>query len=97
VVVAGGVPREQITEIRRAFRDTLRRALGKTEMVSILRERGLTSPLIAEMAEFIAQAKRPVCPGHGKVPRVLATWLVKFARGDNSVAALAQGDEYDDE
>lgn len=88
-----GMPRDQITEVRRAFRDVLRPALPKQEMIRILEDRGKTCPPVAEIARFIAEAKRPICPGHGKVPRVLATWLLRLRRGDATIDGFEDADD----
>lgn len=64
-----GMPREHITELRRAFRDVLRTPLPRKEAVAILRERGATCPPVMELAEFIAASKRGITPGLGRLPR----------------------------
>lgn len=84
-----GMPREHITELRRAFRDVLRPVMRRDEMLRTLEDRARNCPPIAELAAFIAAAKRPICAGHGKPPRVLATWLHSLRRGKTSFAALA--------
>lgn len=65
-----GMDRAEITEVRRAFRDVFRKSLPKAEMLAILEERGRAWPAVAEMAEFVRAAKRPVCPGRDKPPRL---------------------------
>jgi UDP-N-acetylglucosamine acyltransferase len=55
-----GVPREHITLLREAYRDTFRRGLPKAECIAILRERAAACPLAGEMAEFLESAKRPI-------------------------------------
>lgn len=57
-----GVPRDQITVLRRAFREVLRENLPRAEAVERLREMGNESPLVMEVAEFVAAGKRPTCP-----------------------------------
>lgn len=64
-----GMPREHITELRRAFRDCLRNPMPREEAIGILRERGQTCPPIMEIADFIAASKRGITPGMGKRPR----------------------------
>jgi UDP-N-acetylglucosamine acyltransferase len=56
-----GMPREQITAIRAAFRDVFRPILTRPEMVEILEERGRECPPVAEMAEFVRTTKRGIC------------------------------------
>jgi UDP-N-acetylglucosamine acyltransferase len=92
-----GMPRDQITELRRVFRDVFRPALGKTEMLAILKDRGATCPPIAELAAFVESAKRPICPGHGKIPRMMATWLLRLRRGEISLEGLTDEDDDSDE
>lgn len=64
-----GMPREHITELRRAFRDLLRKPMPRAEVIAELNARGRDCPPIAEMARFIAASKRGICPGMGKPPR----------------------------
>jgi UDP-N-acetylglucosamine acyltransferase len=59
-----GVPREHVTRVRAAYREVLRqRGMGRAEMVEVLTERGRDCPPVAELARFIAESKRPICPG----------------------------------
>ncbi len=62
----GGMPREQITELRRAFRDLLRDPMPRARVISEMTERGRSCEPVAEMARFIAASKRGICPGMGK-------------------------------
>lgn len=64
-----GMPRDQITTLRGAFRDVLRRNMPRAEAVAILRERGATCPPVAELAEFIAASTRGITPGFDKPAR----------------------------
>jgi UDP-N-acetylglucosamine acyltransferase len=66
-----GVPREQITALRRAFSDLLYTPMPREQLVSQLRERGGDGacPPMMEMAEFIAGSKRGITPGFGKPAR----------------------------
>lgn len=83
-----GVPREQITELRRAFRDLLRNPMPRSEIVAALRERSAASPLLAEMADFIAATKRGITPGMGKPPRGAARLrAADAASGENDDSA----------
>ncbi|MEQ8769855.1 MAG: acyl-ACP--UDP-N-acetylglucosamine O-acyltransferase [Phycisphaerales bacterium] len=65
-----GFDRSEITAVRGAFRDVFRRSLTKPEMLEILDERAARSDAIGEMAEFVRTAKRPICPGRDKPPRL---------------------------
>jgi len=64
-----GMPREHITELRKAFRDVLRNPMPREQAIAMLRERGQNCPPVAELAEFVASTKRGVTPGMGKPPR----------------------------
>lgn len=61
-----GMPREHITELRKAFRDLLRTPQPRAAVIAELTRRGESCPPIAEMARFIAASKRGICPGMGK-------------------------------
>ncbi len=64
-----GMPREQITELRRAFRDVLRTPMPRKDAIAILRERGASCGPVNELADFIEASKRGICPGMGKPAR----------------------------
>ena len=65
-----GMARDEITAVREAFRKCFRTTLPKDELIGTLDELGTRSPAVAEMAEFVRTAKRPICPGRGKPPRL---------------------------
>jgi len=77
-----GISRDEITEVRRAFRDCFRRPVPQAEMQAMLDERSAGSPAVGEMADFIRHTKRGICPGMGRPPRVLTTWLQRRRRGE---------------
>jgi UDP-N-acetylglucosamine acyltransferase len=56
----GGIPRDQITTVREAYRLAFRSGVTKPEMLAILRDLGRGCPPVAEMAEFVATATRPI-------------------------------------
>jgi UDP-N-acetylglucosamine acyltransferase len=64
-----GMPREHITELRKAFRDLLRTPTPRSQVIAELERRGQSCPPLAEMARFIAASKRGICPGMGKPAR----------------------------
>lgn len=64
-----GMPREHITELRRAFRDLLRSPMPRSQVIAEMTARGVNCPPVAEMARFIEASKRGICPGMGKPPR----------------------------
>jgi hypothetical protein len=86
-----GMPREHITELRRAFRDAFRPVIRKDEMIRMLEDRGRECPPVLELAKFVAEAKRPICAGHGKVPRELTAWLHGLRRGKSSFDGTGDG------
>lgn len=63
-----GVPREEITMLRRAFREAFRVRLPRSEQNAILAELGKQSAHVRELAEFCAASKRglvAVSANHG--------------------------------
>ncbi len=64
-----GVPRDEITAVRSAFRRVFRQLIPRAEMIQILDELGRESALVREQAEFVRTAKRAIAlpPGRGKV------------------------------
>lgn len=76
-----GFSREHITELRRAFRDVLRRPMPREQAIAVLRERGAACPPVMELAEFVATSKRGITPGMGKPPRDMVAWLHARERG----------------
>lgn len=56
-----GFSSETITAIRAAFREVLRKNLPRKEMISELEARADGYPEIAEIAEFVRTARRPIC------------------------------------
>ncbi len=60
------MPREHITELRRAFRDLFRLTLPKSELVELLSERGRHCPPVAELATFVADSTRPIMSGRAR-------------------------------
>lgn len=83
-----GFSREHITELRRAFRDVLRRPMPREQAIAILRERGATCPPVMEIADFIAASKRGITPGMGKPPRDMVAWLHARERGEQLPALM---------
>jgi UDP-N-acetylglucosamine acyltransferase len=59
-----GIPRNQITLLREAYRKTFRAGVQKGEMVEILRSMGEACPPALDMAKFIEEAKRPIAKHH---------------------------------
>lgn len=64
-----GMDPKEIDAVRRAFRELLRGAASRKELVEELRRRGREAPALAEMADFIEGPKRGVCPA-GRAPRM---------------------------
>ncbi|MBX3322784.1 MAG: acyl-ACP--UDP-N-acetylglucosamine O-acyltransferase [Phycisphaeraceae bacterium] len=68
-----GMSVDEITATRRAFRAVFRRVVSRTEMLATLDALAASSPAVAEIAEFVRTAKRPICGGPGKPSRRNAT------------------------
>lgn len=58
-----GVSHDDIDAVRQAYRRAFRRRLPRAETVAVLKELSASSPLVAEMAAFIAEATRGFCSG----------------------------------
>jgi UDP-N-acetylglucosamine acyltransferase len=58
-----GIAREHITAVRDAYWHVLRKRMPRSEIVKELQARAADCPLVGEMAEFVATAKRPVARG----------------------------------
>lgn len=56
-----GIPRDDISKLRTAFREAFRRAMPRQEIVACLEEHGRGCSLAKEMADFVRTAKRAVC------------------------------------
>lgn len=70
-----GIPREHITKVRWAFVKIFRATLPKPEMLAMLDEMAVDCPPIAEMAQFVREAKKPICAGLGRPSRdLIALW-----------------------
>lgn len=61
-----GIARDEITMLREAYRASFRVRQTKPEMLAALEARRTRSPLIAELADFVRTAKRPLCT-HGQL------------------------------
>jgi hypothetical protein len=55
--------------------------MHRSEQVQRLEELGRDCPPVLEMAQFVREAKRAICPGPGRPPRLLTTWLHYRRRG----------------
>lgn len=64
-----GMERADITALKTAFRELLRRPMPRKDLIAELRVRGVASGPVSELAEFIAASQRGICPGFGKPPR----------------------------
>jgi UDP-N-acetylglucosamine acyltransferase len=58
-----GVPRDQITMVRKAFRRIFRVSMPRKEMIAELTSMGRECSLVAEMAAFVASGKRSIARG----------------------------------
>ncbi|QQS09710.1 MAG: acyl-ACP--UDP-N-acetylglucosamine O-acyltransferase [Phycisphaerales bacterium] len=55
-----GIPRDDISALRAAFRDAFQVRLPKQEMIAILRDQAAGCSLVGELADFIETSKKPV-------------------------------------
>ncbi len=89
-----GMPREHITLLDEAFRKAFRPGnLSRAEMIEKLLQIGAGCPPVVEMAEFVRQSKRGICPGPGRPPRLFAPILHRLRRGQDAAAIPVEGDE----
>jgi UDP-N-acetylglucosamine acyltransferase len=88
-----GFNRDDITLVRRAFREVLRvPTLTKQEMVEKLETLGRDSAPVREMAAFIAEPnRRAICPGPARPPRLFTTFLHLGRRGKSDLQASILG------
>lgn len=61
-----GMPREEIEAVRYAYKTVLRKNPPLPMMKEMLRELGTRSVSVKRIADFIADAKRPICPVGGR-------------------------------
>ena len=64
-----GMDRGDITALKTAFRELLRKPMPRKDLIVELRRRGEASLPVSELAEFVAASQRGICPGFGKPPR----------------------------
>lgn len=90
-----GIDRAEISAVRKAFRECFRAPIPTAEMLEVLDEAAAGSACVGEIAAFVRQTKRGICPGMGKPPRVFGTFLQRQRRGVATAADLepARGDE----
>lgn len=89
-----GFPRDHITMIDEAFRKVFRPgSLSRAEMIAKLEELGPDCPPLVEMAQFVRESKRGICPGPGRPPRLFAPLLHKLRRGQDTSSLSAQAGE----
>lgn len=82
-----GMAREHITELRRAFREALRRPMPRQAALDLLRARAEGCPPIAELVGFIERSRRGIVPGLGKPPRTLHA----YSRGESEEESAVEG------
>lgn len=90
-----GIPRDHITRVDEAFRTVFRSgAISKAEMVERLNALGADCPPVQELAAFVASSQRAICPGPGRPPRLLASW-VKLSRRGHGQSLGATPDDWE--
>lgn len=70
-----GIPSLQISATRRAFREILRPVLSREEQLARLDELAAGCPPLADIAEFIRTAKRPVAHTELRPPGAFRAWM----------------------
>ncbi|MBL8964022.1 MAG: acyl-ACP--UDP-N-acetylglucosamine O-acyltransferase [Phycisphaeraceae bacterium] len=91
-----GFPRDHITAIDEAFRKAFRPGnLSRAQMLEILDTLGAGCPPVEEMAEFVRQSKRGICPGSGRPPRLFAPLLHRIRRG-RGIEPVAEAPDHQD-
>lgn len=81
-----GVPRGEIDAARYAYRKAFRSGVGKQEMVQILTELAKSSPVVAQIARFVADANRPIVPGDGRPRPAQVAWLFRWIKKERPEA-----------
>lgn len=84
-----GVPRDQITMLRTAYREVIRIKKTKEDIVDGLARIGGDNPLIAEIIEFYKTSRRTICPSAALPPRQFRAWM----RHAKDMADEVEGDE----
>lgn len=70
-----GISRPHIDRVKLAFIKVFRASLPRPEMLSVLDELGQDCPPVQEMAQFVREAKKPICVGLGRPSRdLIALW-----------------------
>jgi len=89
-----GIPREEITHVRKAYREALFPPLTRDEMLDKLRRRAEQSTAVREMADFIESATgRAICYGYGHPPRGVGPWLKHLRDQGRDLMDAASGDD----
>ena len=86
-----GVPREEITVARKAYREVFRSRIDRADQVRRLEALEDQSGPVREMAEFVRASKRGVLCGDGRPRPHTLHWLRQMLRGDAWVESA--GDE----
>lgn len=91
-----GVPREEITTVREAYRRAFRSGVPRLEMLGILDALAPRSPIVADLAEFVRTSTRGIAPGDGSPRPGMLRWL-RHWRDGVLPADLATGIAAEDE
>ncbi len=84
-----GVPRDQITMLRAAYREVIRVKRTKEDIVEGLLRIGGDNPLIAEIIEFYKTSRRTIAPSAALPPRHFRAWMKRAKDLDDTI----DGDE----
>ncbi|MEM1185084.1 MAG: acyl-ACP--UDP-N-acetylglucosamine O-acyltransferase [Planctomycetota bacterium] len=72
-----GIPREDITVAREAYRRAFKSGVSRPETQAILDELAENSPIVGEIAEFVRTGKSPLAAGDGSLRSHHIGWLNK--------------------
>ncbi|TVQ63119.1 MAG: acyl-[acyl-carrier-protein]--UDP-N-acetylglucosamine O-acyltransferase [Phycisphaerales bacterium] len=92
-----GIPREEITAAREAFRRAFKPELTPDRIREELDRLATSSACVAEMRDFVAEAKRPVCFGPSRPQRGMMPMIKALRRQQDDLAPAATFDDDRDE
>ena len=73
-----GVPRDEITIVREAYRRAFKSGVSRPEALAVLEELAPKSPVVGEIAEFVRTAKGAIAEGDGSLRSHHMGWLTRF-------------------
>jgi len=83
-----GIAREEITAVREAFRRAFKREQTPDAVRAALDDLAAGSACVAEMRDFVAEAKRPICFGPSRPQRGMMPMIKALRRGSYDAGAF---------